>query len=249
MNDPNQNLYRGADNTALRFFYRPVKADFLSEQLGRLVYHTALIVEVITPGNNESVPEFMVELKYCEDAPNGLGGTTREYEPYATRYAEQIKSFKSQNGEFLQEGMPLSQWPQIDVGTVASLRACGIFTVEQLAGVSDGNLHNIGTGGRTLREKAQQYITSREFGVPVAQTAGEIAELRQQIAMRDATIADLQAQLAAMRATPAPQSPEFGDFRATEGQTGFSAPPPPTFTFDPLAGLGEDLPEPAPTIV
>jgi hypothetical protein len=220
----NTNLYKGEDNSALRFYTKPVKNNFHSERVGRPVYDTGLYVEVITPGSAESQPEFLCELTFSMESGSteGQDPTVKKYEPYCTKYAAQIESFKRQTGAYIVDGTPITQWPQIDVGTATTLNAIGILTVEQLAGVSDGNLGNLGTGGRTLREKAKQFIQSREFCIPTAQAGTEIADLNEKLQAAHAEIASLRAQLAAAQATPAVPAPapfDFGALVSAQGQT------------------------------
>jgi hypothetical protein len=230
-----ENLYKGPDGSALRFFERAVKNQFQSEQHGRPIFDTGLFVEVITPGSNESVPEFQVQLALSPEAGGGVKKSA-----YYEKYSAQIEAFKASSGEFLQQGMPLSQWPQIAVGTVETLRAVGIHTVEQLAGVSDGNLMNLGTGGRTLREQAIQYLNAQQFGVPTAQAGAQLSAAQERIAQLEAENADLRAHLAArpaQTAAPAPEVPQEAAPVTAESLSAPSGAPQPILGTDALAGL------------
>ncbi len=175
-------IYAGPDGSALRFFYEPVKNNFQSEKAGRAIFDTALYCEVMTPGSNESIPKLEIERTYCEEAgKDAEGNRLVERTPKYVQLASQVEAFKTQSGDHVASGTPLSQWPQIDVGTAASLKAAGIQTVEMLAGVNDLHLQNLGTGGRVLRDQAQAFITSRQFGVPSQQLAAENANNREEV--------------------------------------------------------------------
>lgn len=227
-----ENLYKGPDGSALRFFEAPVKNNFQSEQAGRPIFDTGLFVQVITPGSNESVPEFQVELTLSDEAG---GGTKRS--AYYEKYSAQIQAYKAATGEFLQQGMPLSQWAQISIGTVETLRAVGIHTVEQLSRVSDGNLMNLGTGGRTLREQAIQYLNAQQFGIPAAQAGAQLSAAQERIAQLEAENGELRSALAARMAPPAP---EMATEAAPVAAESFSAPlatPQPLSVADALSGL------------
>lgn len=181
--DGTDQLFAGPDGTALRFFERPTKNNFQSEKLGRPIFDTSLIVEVIVPGSRESTPEFEVERTYCEEAGSDANGNRLvERSPKFAQYQQAIEAFRAQNGTGLTSGTPLSQWPNVDAGTVATLRAAGIHTVEMLAGVQDTHLPNIGIGGRVLREQAQAFLNSRQFALPTMQMAADTAHLREQVA-------------------------------------------------------------------
>lgn len=55
-------------------------------------------------------------------------------------------------------GTPISQCPPISVARVKQLESLSIFTVEQLAELSDAQLDILGMGGRELREKAKTFL-------------------------------------------------------------------------------------------
>lgn len=213
--DGTDQIYQGPDGTALRFFERPVKNNFQSEKHGRPIFDTQLLVEVMVPGSRESTPEFEVERVYNETAgKNADGGPLVERGPKYDLYRPMVEAYKAQNGQGLAEGTPLSQWPNVDVGTVATLKAAGIHTVEMLAGVQDTHLHNLGMGGRVLRDQAQAFINTRQFGVPSMQMASETAKLREENARLTAERDDLTQRL----------SQALGELGAAK--TGQPAPPP-----------------------
>jgi hypothetical protein len=242
-----QGLYRADDGAVLRFQHKPRKNNFLSEQKGVPIFDTGLYVEVITPGSSESQPEFLVELTFSEEAGLNPDNSrkTKTYDPHWTRFKTQIADFKSKSGATLVSGMPLSEWAQIDAGTVATLRAQNIVTVEQLAALQDNHLQNLGTGGRTLREQAKQFLQSRTFGLPSAQAANRITELEQENAGLRLRISELEGQLAQLRTVPASPMPLDAPTAAAGSLGGFVAPPPPASGFEALAGLGAQPEVPA----
>lgn len=218
--DGTDQIYQGPEGAALRFFERPTKNNFLSEKLGRPIFDTSLLVEVMTPGSRESAPEFEVERVYnMEAGKNADGGPLVERGPKYLPYQAMIEAYKAQNGQGLAEGTPLAQWPNIDTGTVATLKAAGIHTVEMLAGVQDTHLTNLGMGGRVLRDQAQAYINTRQFGVPSMQMTAESAKLREENARLTGEVNDLTnrlsqalAELGATRTgQPAPPTAAGGD--------------------------------------
>lgn len=207
-------IFAGPDGTALRFFEQATKNNFQSEKRGRPVFDNSLMVEVIVPGQSLSNPQFEVERTYCEEAGLGPdGGRLVERTEKYVQFQPQIEAFKAKSGQGLVEGTPLSAWGTVDAGTVANLRASGIYTVEMLASVQDVHLQNLGTGGRVLRDQAQAFINNRQFGVPSAQMAAETANLRDELvrvtAERDDLANRLSAALAEVNAlrtgAPAPQ--------------------------------------------
>lgn len=213
-------LYQGPDGTALRFYSKPTKNNFHSERLGRPIFDTSLMVEVMVPGSRESTPEFEVERVYCPEVGlNADGSRVAERTAKYDQYRAQVEAFKAQDGAQLVGGTPLVQWPQIDAGTAATLRAAGIHSVEQLAAVADSNLQHLGMGGRVLREQAQQFLSTREFGVPSAQMAAEVANLRDTVAELQGRLADLTGINAALQAqvNATPPANATGTFGAMFG--------------------------------
>lgn len=212
--DGTDQLFQGPDGTALRFFERPTKNNFQSEKYGRPLFDTSLIVEVMVPGSRESTPEFEVERTYCAEAgTDAEGNRLVERSPHYVKYQQQIEAFKAQNGSGLINGTPIAQWPQIDAGTVATLKAAGIYSVEMLAGVNDTHLSNLGIGGRVLRDQAQAFLNSRQFGVPTAQLSAEATALREENVRLKAERDDLASRLSQSLAELA------------SARTGQSAPP------------------------
>lgn len=200
-------LFKGPDNTALRFWYEPVKNNFQTEKHGRPIFDNALMVEVMVPGSNQSSPTFELERTYCPEAGTDAAGNrmvTRS--PKYAEFEQQIAAFKAHSKEGIIDGTPLNQWGQVDAGTAATLKAAGIHTVEMLAGVQDGHLQNLGIGGRILRDQARAFISTRQFGVPSAQMAAESAKLHDEnvrltneLQALKAQLADLSAQLEAAK--------------------------------------------------
>ncbi len=208
-------IFKSPDGAALRFFEEPVKNNFQSEKHGRPLFDNMLYVEVITPGSNESIPRFEVERTYCPEVGKGDGPNKRivERTAYYDRFKEAVEKYKSEDAGAVVDGTPLDQWPLIDKGTAQGYKALGIWTVEMLSGISDGNLGNLGIGGQVMREQAKQWLISRQFGVPSAQLAADKANLEQEVARltreleaRDVQIAELIKQSKAATA-PAPAEP------------------------------------------
>jgi hypothetical protein len=183
-------IYKGDDGTAIRFYYGPIKNNFQSECHGRAIFDKILYADVMTPGSNESSPTFEIERTYCEEAK-----AQPERSPKYAQYEKQVEAFKSQSGEHLSGGTPLEQWPQVDVAQVATMKALGIHTVEMLAGVSDNALQNIGMGGRVLRDQAVAYMNTRQFGMPTAQMAAETTHLREEVERLQGEVVDLAGRL------------------------------------------------------
>jgi hypothetical protein len=79
------------------------------------------------------------------------------------------------------EGMPIEQWPQISRSEALNLRAMNIHTVEALASVSEGNVGNLGQGGRDIVARAKSFIEAAKDTAANAKLASENVKLQDQI--------------------------------------------------------------------
>jgi hypothetical protein len=112
------------------------------------------------------------------------------------RFEEPYKAWK-ENREAAHQGHTIEEWPAIFSSKhgdlpppkqIAELHANNIFTVEDLAALSDGNLFAV-HHGRELRQKAQAWLADKEghavtdqLAVQLAQAQGELEAMRRQIA-------------------------------------------------------------------
>lgn len=124
-----------------RFHTRPVEMTFKSEQAGRPIYEDQEFVEILIPGDRRSM--------VCERVnPEHKLRWPREYEAF-------------QKGQELPlDGTPLRNWPnsKITPSRVEELAYFNIRTVEELAGVNDLHLQNLGMGARELRQAAITFL-------------------------------------------------------------------------------------------
>lgn len=196
-----ENLYKTDTNAVLRFFEQPEKNNFASEQAGKPIFDTVLKAEVITPGQSASTLEVEIERtfsKFGKDKPPAPRRTR-----YYDKYKAQVEAYRTDSGDYVDDGTPVKSWQQIDRGTAETLCAQGIHTVEALASISDSALGNLGTGARTLREQAKAFLLSREFGIPAAQTSAENATLKEENTRLTDEVASLKAQIAVYEAAAA----------------------------------------------
>ena len=149
------------DSCIPRFYMRPVHQTKQSEQEGRPIYKDVPFVEIITPGNNKSVVD-------CKVKPD-----------HQQRWPARWKAFQERH-ENVESGTPLEQWAYLGPSQVATLKVLNIFTVEQLAEVSEAAFEQMGPGARDLRERARQHL--QPAGSTEQELRGEVADLKGQIA-------------------------------------------------------------------
>lgn len=97
------------------------------------------------------------------------------------RFRDQYEAWKRKESGSHIVGMPLSKWPMSTPGMMRELEALNIFSVEDVASVSDGNIQNL-TNGRAIREKAIAWLKSATDGAAVMKYAAEANRLREEVA-------------------------------------------------------------------
>lgn len=148
------------------FLEKAVQNETKSQTEGRPVYDLVEFVEIRHPGDFKTVPCYMVD------------------DHYRALFAEPYRHWKATK-ENRAPGTPLEEWPRLNVAQVAELKAQGVTTVEQLAGLDDGLAGKL----RMTREQqqARQFLKPEADGLREARAeqqrqASEIEELRAQLA-------------------------------------------------------------------
>lgn len=128
----------GRDSTFPRFHFADVEDPIASAAAGRPIFVAHERVQIIQPGNPNS------PVLACTDE-------------YRMRWPDQYKAFRAGH-EQVTEGMPLEQWPVLTRTQVLEMKAIGLHSVEQCAGLSDLAVQKIGMGGLRIRELANAYL-------------------------------------------------------------------------------------------
>jgi hypothetical protein len=97
------------------------------------------------------------------------------------RFAVPYKLWKEKGIAQMSSGTPLRQWPIMTPVKVMELEALKIYSVEDLANVSDNNLNRM-PDLRELRARAQAYMDQARGGAEAAKNALENERLKVQLA-------------------------------------------------------------------
>lgn len=130
------------------------------------------MVEIITPGQNKSIPVHEVK------------------DEHKRRWPGAYAAFK-RGAEMPVKGTPLETWSYLRPAQVAMLKALNIMCVEDIRDASDSVLEKIGMGAREMQKLATRFLQpapERE-----QQIRGELKEAQ-------ATILGLQSQIDQMKA-------------------------------------------------
>ncbi len=140
-----------------------------SEKAGRPVFRDVPFIKILVPGDTSNI----IERKATKDDE--------------LKFPKAWARFKAQESEAV-EGMPLEQWPQVTRSLLKELKYFEVHTVEQLAGLSDGQIAKLGMGFTEYRNKAKAYLAA------AAGTASATAQEAENQRLRD-QLADLQKQM------------------------------------------------------
>lgn len=166
-------------------FYVEAKLDpIASEKEGREIYREIECLTILIPGDKT------------------LTYSGRVLPVHKQRFATQYASWKSQQAgkqEALQ-GTPLAGWVGITEGQRKELGYFNVFTVEQLANMSDGYASNM-MGVQQMKAAAKRYVDTARSAAPMLKFQAELDK-------RDGTIAGLQMQIEQILAQlPSPATP------------------------------------------
>lgn len=151
--------YGNDNNTFAEFDRVPMLNDFKTAELGYPYYDDVEVVRVMTPGNNKST--------FIDRISN----------EWIRRFPKEYDAYQSKN-EVVHDGLALTEWPVINKAQALNLKSMKIFTVEQLAAVSDINLESLGLGARDLREKAKAYLSRAVDASEITKLFSEMAKLK-----------------------------------------------------------------------
>mgnify|MGYP003385501055 FL=1 len=202
-------LLKADDGAALRFFEKADKNNFQSERQGRPVFDNVVCVEVLTPGSKESSPVFEIERRYNEFS----GIPDPQYTQYHAKYRKQFEAWRGGGDSADFRGTPLSAWPALDAAMIATLNEGRVYTVEGLAAISDDKLRVLGMEGRTLRDRAIQFLAAASGNAVGEGLAADNVNLHEdnerltgEVARLDSEVARLTDELNAARGgqPPAP---------------------------------------------
>jgi hypothetical protein len=178
-----QNFQADPGDAALfvRFFLYPWLNKQESTQQGRPIYYDREFIEIIQPGNKESIinrPASDIDKR---------------------RFSKQYGAFKSQTSQTAAVGTPLEHWAAMSRAQVEELKYFGCHTVEQLAVMSDGITGKF-MGLQSFKLQAQAYLEKLGTSAEGSKLAHQLEEQANELETLKNQMKDLSDQLAAERA-------------------------------------------------
>lgn len=150
-----------------RFYEEMVKTDQI-DQNGLPVFRSIEYVELMIAGDRGNAP------------------VKRVTDNIKIQYSDAYARWKATkvNPDMIGDGVPLTLWPVIPREMTKALEYINVFTVQQLASLSDEAISKPGAMGlRDMREKARAFIESAKSAAPIAKLEIENKDLRNRISM------------------------------------------------------------------
>lgn len=167
------------ENLIVEFYMESVLQGAESEKAGRPIYKDVPFIWIRFPGDRTRERRRKVDMR-------GRDGAI----PDPDRFPRQWMAFQRKHAQ-VQEGTPIEQWGPISKSHAMTLKGLNVHTVENLAGVPDSALHNLGHGARALRDKAIAWLKAATDGAETTRLAAENQALRDDIAALKEQVADL----------------------------------------------------------
>jgi hypothetical protein len=172
--------YGGDKNLVVMFYTKPMHHPGKSTDQGRPVYEDTIFVRIHPPGERLNI----VDRPARKDDQ--------------TRYALQWAQF-SQNKQQAPDGTPIDLLYPDHPAIGATLRANGVYTVEQCADLSGPAIDSIGMGAQRYCNDAKKYIQASEKGVKASQLRHELDERDGQIRTLTGMVESLKAEVERLR--------------------------------------------------
>jgi hypothetical protein len=163
----------------VEFYYLPCQNHNASIEQGRAIYEDKLYINIANPG----------------DKTTDLHRPATEEDKL--RFPRHWAHFEKTGGQGV-VGTPLKEWPQATASQIKEWQAQGVFTVEQLANMSDTNV-GVFIGGMGLRAKARLFLEAAAEAAPGIKLAEELK-------LRDEKIAELTRRIEEMATPLAPDT-------------------------------------------
>jgi len=135
------------------------KAKTITE--GRPIFDQVPFVTIISPGDTKNVPD------------------TKVLDEHRQRWPQQWEAFQKGLDQPI-NGTPINHWPVLNNAQVAELKALNIYTIEEVASLSDGDTQQA-TGLMTLKQQAIAHLSSSKDDGVIYEALDKVEKLTEQM--------------------------------------------------------------------
>ena len=172
--------YKDDDKLFVKFFTKPLHNESRSTKEGRPVFDEVEYISIITPGSRDIF-------------------TTPLEDNYKRRFKKRYEGWLANKDATKVEGTLLAEMAWLTQGQIAELNYSNVFTIEQLANLSDTNARQF-LGNFKLRERAKLYLEQAAGDAPLLRLQAELEERDMKIEVLSKQMTDLQAAFEKMTA-------------------------------------------------
>ena len=165
------------------FFTKPKELPYRSKTEGRPIWENQEYVSVLQPGEKSPI-------------------VLEAHDGHRQRWKPQYEAFLAGKAA-MPVGTPLTIILPGQEATVNELNGLGVFTVEQMAGVSDSVVHRIPFGGE-MKVRAQRYLDTLNGAQGFNKVQAELDKTNAKNAEMERELAELKEQMASMAPAPVP---------------------------------------------
>lgn len=177
-----QNQFIGDEKLFVRFYIDAIENPKKSKEMGRPFFEDTEMVEILVPG----------------DKDNSIVAPAKAYLP---RFAAKYQAWKAGKNQDAVSGTLLAEWPGgPSASAIKNLEVYGVRTVEQLAGLSDGNLQGMGPGYLDLRKRAIAYLEAAKGAASAEKVQAELAKRDAEIEVLKRALKEQNEQIAKIQA-------------------------------------------------
>lgn len=147
-----------------------VRNEYRSDMEGRTILDHFYSIELQWPGDNTKTFKYRFPITQAEKGNH-----------WTQRFSRQWDAFRSSK-EQTPDGMPIEMWPPLDKKRVYELKAAKIFTVEQIASLTDmtGPVA-LGMEWRKTRDMATAFLNPSASVAQVSKLSRENEDLKSQM--------------------------------------------------------------------
>ena len=156
-----------------------------SAKEGRPIYDLRDYVMIMVPGDKDSIIHRPASQQDID------------------RFPVQFSRYKNKQEQRYGSGTPLKAVTFLNSAQAKELEYFNVFTVEQLAGMSDGNAQKF-MGFQILRQAAQDFLAAAREAAPMTAMRAEMQTKDAQLEAQALAIADLQKRLQQLEKEKAP---------------------------------------------
>lgn len=146
----------------VQFRKQAVQNNYQTHLQGKPVFEDHDFIKILIPADRNLIIDTKVTAEHKE------------------KFSEEWENYQK-TGMVAQTGYPLDEWTSVTRSQVELLKYSNIFTVEQLASLSDAGVQSLGMGALDLRAKAQSFMERSSETKDLNKLSDTMEELRSRI--------------------------------------------------------------------